>query len=324
MPRTPEVSMEPTHASEMASTRRQPTARVLLRAGETVADTYRVRRVLAIGGMGVVYQVISLEDGRPLAMKTLLPDFARDAALVHRFDREIRAMKRLAHPGIVSVVDSVVDRDMRFLLMPLVAGRTLDRLGTPLAVRRALVFARQILDALEHAHGMRVVHRDLKPQNLLVADERAPSATVERVKILDFGIAKILHDAGASESFRISRSEFTRGTPRYMAPEQVQRGAEIDHRCDLYALGVILFEALTGTSPFDGPDDLTIMKRHVQDPPPFLGDVVPAARFCVPALELLIATALAKDPDRRFADAARMRATLDEALDCLERRGLLD
>ena len=302
-----------------------PGGRVLLRAGEMIADRYRVRRVLAIGGMGVVYQVVSLADGRPLAMKTLLPDLAGDDLLRRRFEREARAMRALAHPGIVAIVDTVTERGVQYLLMQLVSGQTLDRVrgAGPLELRRALVFTRQILDALEHAHGLGVVHRDLKPPNLLVTREAAPRATVERIKILDFGIAKILHGAGASQSFRLTQSGCTHGTPAYMAPEQARTGGEIDHRADLYALGVILFELLCGSRPFVGPDDLTVMSAHLREPPPFLGDVVPGAPFCLPALELLVATALAKDPERRYRDAAAMRDALDDAMTSLERRGLL-
>jgi serine/threonine-protein kinase len=298
---------------------------VLLRAGETIADRYRVRRVLAIGGMGVVYQVVSLEDGTPLAMKTILPDLAGDELLRRRFEREARAMQVLAHPGIVAIVDTVTDRGAQYLLMQLVSGLTLDKVqaGRPLDARRAFLFARQTLDALEHAHGHGVVHRDLKPQNLLVTKETAPRAVVERIKVLDFGIAKILHAAGASQSFRLTESGCTHGTPAYIAPEQARRDTDLDHRVDLYALGVMLFEMLTGVRPFDGPDDITIMRKHLQEPPPFLGDVAPLAPFTIPVVELVVATALAKDPDRRYRSAAAMRDALDEAFATLDARGLL-
>ena len=315
--------------SQGSSAPRNPTPgvenrRALLPAGTTIGDRYRVRRVLALGGMGVVYQVVSLADGAPLAMKTLLPELASDELLVRRFDREARAMSRLDHPGIVDVVDVVIERGVRYLLMPLVTGQTLDRVqaGRPLAPRRALAFARQVLDALDHAHRLGVVHRDLKPENLMITPERAPRATVERVRVLDFGIAKIVRDAGASQSFELTRSGFTHGTPTYMAPEQARRDA-IDHRTDLYALGVILFEMLAGAPPFTGPDDLTIMRQHVHAPPPWLGEIAAAAPVAVPALELLIATALEKDPARRHRDAAAMRDALDDAFVALERRGLL-
>lgn len=300
--------MTPTSAD-----RRAP-GRALLGTGVVVGERYKVRRALAFGGMGVVYQVVSLVDRRPLAMKMLRPELVADPHWARRFEREVEMMRRLDHPNLVEMVEAVVHQGQRCMVMELISGRSLDRLvgGGALPARRALVLARQILDGLAHAHAAGVLHRDLKPENIVVTTHRPRARAIDQVKILDFGVGKL---GGSS---RLTRSGITHGTPEYMAPEQARRGLALDHRADLYALGVILFELLTGRRPFEGRDVVEVMSRHAFQPAPRLSDLAPAAPFVTAALEDLVARALAKRPDDRFADAAAMRDALDAAFPSLD------
>jgi eukaryotic-like serine/threonine-protein kinase len=288
--------------------------RVLLATGAVVGDRYRVRRALAFGGMGVVYQVVSLLDRRPLAMKMLRPELLADPYWRRRFEREVEMLRRLGHPNLVQMVEALEHEGQPCMVMELISGRTLDRVGGggALPARRALVLARQVLDGLAHAHAAGVIHRDLKPENIVVTTRRPLDTAVDHVKVLDFGVGKL------GRSARLTRSGITHGTPEYMAPEQARRRAAVDHRADLYAVGVILVEMLTGRRPFDGRDAVEVMSRHAFQPAPHLSDLAPGAPFVTPPLEALVARALAKQPDDRFADAAAMRDALDHAFTSLD------
>ena len=289
-----------------------------LAAGRAVG-AYVVRGVLGHGGMGAVYEV-EAADGTRRAMKAALPDLLDGGHAARRLAREGNALALLEHRNIVEAVDRLVEDGRLYLVMELVRGVSLRRLleGGPLAPRRALVLARQMLDAVEHAHGRGVVHRDLKPENVIVAQAGPADDPYDLVKLLDFGLVKLLDDAQALiGGARLTRSGTTFGTPTYMAPEMAL-GRSVDGRADLYAIGVMLFEMLTGAPPFPGRDPMVLLRAHVSTAPPRLADVAGAAPWCTPALEALVGGALVKAPADRFPGAAVMRACLDDAFVSLD------
>jgi eukaryotic-like serine/threonine-protein kinase len=282
--------------------------------GHVVAGRYAVRELLGAGGMGAVYEV-EAPGGARYAMKAPLPEAAEDAVASKRFAREANAMQLLDHPNLVRAVDLVAEAGRLYLVLELVRGPSLAdvlRQGR-LAPRRALVLARQILDGLEHAHGQGVVHRDLKPDNIVLVAAGAPGQGYEQVKILDFGLVKLLDAAAAAiGGDALTRTGITFGTPLYMPPEQAL-GRAVDGRADLYALGVMIFEMLAGTPPFSGKDPPALLRAHVATPAPRLTACAPGEPWVTPAVEALVGGALVKKPDDRFASAAVMRAALDDA-----------
>jgi len=243
---------------------------------------YRVIRSLGRGGMAGVFEV---EDpaGQRFALKAPIVDVNPSGDVTRRFAREANALRLLDHPNLVAAVDVFVEAGYLFLVMEKVEGPTLgqvlyrepDASGKPvraaLGPRRALVTARQILDGAGHAHARHLVHRDLKPDNILLLD----MGGWERVKIIDFGIVKLVGDAAAAYgASALTNTGLVVGTPAYMAPEQAL-GRPIDARTDVYAVGVILFEMLTGRAPFVGTDVHSVLRMHVTVPPPI--HVVPSA-----------------------------------------------
>lgn len=279
--------------------------------GRTVGGRYRLITRLGAGGMSAVYLARHVLIDRLVAVKTLRRDLAQDPTHRDRFIREARAVNRINHANIVEISDYGETEDgLVYLVMEYVPGDSLSSalsegaLPTP----RALAIAAQVGSALGRAHQMGVVHRDLKPENVLLVKKRDG---VDFVKILDFGIAKIM-DAPA-----LTGSQQIFGTPGYIAPEYIQ-STEIDGRADLYSLGVILYEMVTGALPFDYefPGDLLV--KHVTEPP-----VPPRQRNpdVEPALEALVLRCLAKDPDQRFRDAYHF---LDELNKTRERLGSVD
>jgi serine/threonine-protein kinase len=279
--------------------------------GRIVKGQYRIRSLIAQGGMGAIYEAEHVTTGERYAIKALLEDAANQLEITRRFEREAFAMKRLAHPNIVELLDvGAVEDGSLYVVMELVRGPTVRALldGGALPARRALVIARQVLDALAHAHAQDIVHRDLKPENIMLATVGEGERAYERAKLLDFGLVKLLGDTDD----RLTRTGVVSGTPAYMAPEQAL-GRPIDGRADLYALGVILFEMLTGWQPFRSPDPTTLMRMQASAPVPTLASVAPGRPFCTTQMELLVGGALAKQPDRRWASAADMTAALDEA-----------
>lgn len=236
---------------------------------------------------------------RRVAIKILHPHLARDEAFVRRFRGEAIAAARLAHPSIVSVYDTVADDGLNAIIMELVTGTTLradiDRHG-PLQLAAILAIGTQVADALGASHASGLVHRDVKPANILLAADG-------RVLVADFGIAK------AAEGSDLTSDGSMVGTAKYLAPEQVE-GGPIDGRTDLYALGVVLYEALTGVPPFVADSDLsTALARLHRDPvrPRQLRPEIP------PTVEAVVGRALARRPDDRFPNAAAMRAALVDA-----------
>lgn len=265
--------------------------------------------------MGAVYEAEHVADGRMVAVKMLLPHLANATEVAARFRREAKAATLLEHPNIVEVFDLVPDNDTLYLVMELVRGQSVLALieSGALRARRSLVIARQVLDGLAHAHAAGLVHRDLKPENIMVSTLGEPGREYDRVKILDFGVVKLVGDAALQVGDgKLTRTGVVFGTPAYIAPEQAL-GQLVDGRADLYSMGIVLFEMLTGRTPFRSPDQVTLMRMQASAPIPTLASVAPGRTWCTPELEQLIRQALAKRPEHRFANAAEMTTALDTA-----------
>jgi len=272
--------------------------------------TYQVIEPIGRGGMAGVWAVQD-EAGHRYALKSPASGLRADPGTWRRFAREAKAMCLIDHPNVVSVVDVFVEAESLYLVMELVGGSTLDKLfvRAPLSPRRALDIARQLLDGIGHAHALGFVHRDLKPANIMVV----ATAEGERVKILDFGIVKLIGEAEAAMGGeKLTRSGNVTGTPAYMAPEQVI-GRSVDGRTDLYSLGILLFQMLSGHLPFQHRDLLELMRMQVKMQPPALDAVAHGQPWCTPELAALVAGALVKEPAERFANAQAMTAALDRA-----------
>jgi serine/threonine-protein kinase len=281
----------------------------------TRIGAYTVVGTIGRGGMGGVFEV---EDaaGVRYALKSPVIDVNASGEVTRRFAREANALRLLDHPNLVAAHDVFVEAGQLFLVMEHVVGRTLGKALAQgrLEPRQALVFTRQMLDGVGHAHGRGLVHRDLKPDNILLA----PMNGWERVKIIDFGLVKLLGDvAAAFGAAALTRTGLVFGTPAYMAPEQAL-GRLVDARTDLYAIGVILFEMLVGTAPFRDPDPYVMMRLHAKAPIPSLREVSYDAAWCTPPLVALVETALRKNPEERFASAEHMIVALDDAFATLQ------
>jgi serine/threonine-protein kinase len=265
-------------------------------AERLLAGRYRLARALAHGGMAQVWEARDEVLDRMVAVKVLHPHLAGDEALVARFRQEAVAAARLSHPNVVATYDTGVDQGFPFIVMELVWGKPLRRVldeDGALPVERALDIAAQVAGALDYAHRSGIVHRDVKPGNILLCDDG-------RAKVADFGIAKAL--AGSD----LTQTGMVLGTARYLSPEQVN-GLPLDGRSDVYALGVVLYEMLCGAAPFDGDTDMAIaLSRLHRDPP----SVIERRPEIPPALQVVVTRALARSPQDRFAGAADLRAAL--------------
>lgn len=266
---------------------------------------YRLVHPVAEGGMAHVWEAVDEVLTRAVAVKILHGHLAADEAFRERFRREAVAAARLSHPAIVATYDTGEDGDLTFIVMELVRGRTLRDLlrdEGALAPDLAVRVAGQTAGALAHAHAAGLTHRDIKPANILLCEEIAP----DRVKIADFGIAKAADDGEPD----LTQTGAIVGSARYLAPEQAE-GGQPDARSDLYALGVVLFEMLTGRVPFDAGTDLGTALAHVKEEPPRPRRLRPG----IPRpLEDITLRLLAKSPDDRFASAGDLQRAL-EAVD---------
>ncbi|MEX2174011.1 MAG: serine/threonine-protein kinase [Pirellulaceae bacterium] len=247
-----------------------------------------ILELLGRGGMGSVYKARQKNLDRMVALKVIPPDAAKDPAFAERFAREARALARLNHPSIVTVYDFGQAGQVYYLLMEYVDGVNLRHAlqASALQPREALAIVPQICDALQYAHDQGVVHRDIKPENILL--DRAG-----RVKIADFGLAKLL-GLGADD-FQLTRTQQVMGTPRYMAPEQIEKPASVDHRADIYSLGVVLYEMLTGELPlgrFEPPSHKVAIDVRIDQ---------------------VVLRALEKSPDRRYQRASEVKSELASA-----------
>jgi serine/threonine-protein kinase len=276
------------------------------RIGSLVDERYKVLAAMASGSMGVVYKAERVPVGKLVAIKFLHATFASDAEFLARFERETRVMSKLAHPNCVSVVDFGVWDGAPYLVMEYVSGTTLRALidNGPLPPRRALGLARQIAAGLAHAHAQGVVHRDVKPANIMISEE---IGTGEHVRILDFGLARLRGAVGRDAT----QSNVVVGTPNYMAPEQTVGGGLIDARTDIYAVGIVLFEMISGDRPFQAEDTLALLGMHRAAPIPRLADRVPADLALPRGLQDVVEKAMAKSPGDRYQSAIELAEAID-------------
>ncbi|HEX9582143.1 MAG TPA: serine/threonine-protein kinase, partial [Gemmatimonadales bacterium] len=263
-----------------------------------LADHYAVERELGAGGMATVYLARDLKHGRLVAVKVLHPDLAASLG-AERFLREIQITAKLSHPHILPLYDSGAAGGFLYYVMPFVEGESLAarvEREKQLPIRDAVEITREVAQALAHAHSMGLVHRDIKPDNILLSGGHAV--------IADFGIARALDVAGGE---KLTQTGMAVGTPAYMSPEQASGDVEVDGRADLYSLGCLLYEMLVGQIPFTGPTAMAIMARHTMDnvPPPTI------MRQAIPdELEDVIMTAMAKSAADRYRTGTEMADAL--------------
>ncbi len=265
---------------------------------QILGGRYRVLSLLGQGGMGVVYKVEQIFLGKQLALKTIQKSEQNDLAL-RRFEAEARAVFSVNHPNIIAVHDfGLLDDQTPFLAMEFVDGKTLGRIlkSRPLAVDEAVPLFIQVCFGLAHAHESGIVHRDIKPNNIMLLNNM-DWGTEGSVKILDFGIAKLAqHEGGEMQA--LTRTGEIFGSPLYMSPEQCV-GGKLDHRSDIYSLGCVIFESLTGTPPFVGENAMNTMMMHQREAIPTLKEASLGQEFPA-ALEQIVRGMLAKNPDERY------------------------
>jgi serine/threonine protein kinase/TolA-binding protein len=283
--------------------------------GKTIDGRYHVMELIGEGGMGKVYLAEHVEIGKRVALKVLHPSYSRMPDLVERFRREARAASKIGHPNIVDVTDSgtTSDGSVYFVMEYLEGvelGSVIEREGA-IDIARALKISSQICRALAAAHAQGIVHRDLKPENVFLITR---DGAADVVKVLDFGIAKTT-EAEAARERRLTSPGMAMGTPEYMAPEQAA-GRPADARCDVYALGAIMYEMTTGTPPYSGDNFMEILtKKATQDPPP-----PNTVRHEIPSqVSDLVQAAMARNPDHRPQTMETLEYELNK---CLSGRGV--
>jgi len=285
--------------------------------GKRFAGRYVVEALLGEGGMGWVFKAQHAAMGTTVALKVMRPDVARDVTAIRRFYREAKTCAELRHHHTIRVFDFGISEDgAPFLVMEYLEGHSLSHEldlcaadgsgGGAMPPERVVRIARQIVKSLDEAHARGVIHRDLKPSNVFLAEMHGET---DYVKVLDFGIAKRVGDL--DDDATLTRSGAVVGTPQYLAPEQAQ-GLEIDARADLYALGVILFQLLTGTPPYTGATSSAVLIQHIQAPIPPLPAVSPTGARIPAALRALVTALLAKRPEDRPPTAAAVGDALAE------------
>ena len=276
-----------------------------MQPGEIFAERFRIDTLIGEGGVGRVFRALDARRGVPVALKCLRPEYAREARIRRRFMREARAVSRLRHPNVVRLFDYGEDRDaVPFIAMELIDGVPLsERRKADLPLSVVLHLADQVLAALAYIHARGIIHRDVKPENVVVVD--GVDGALPSAKLLDFGFARVEDDADPKLT-AVNQDAF--GTPQYMAPEQASGKGKVGPATDLYAMGVILFEFLTGAPPFTGAHGMAVALKHLMEPVPPL-HARPGLRVA-PGLEAVVMRALRKAPHERYTSAAEMRRAL--------------
>ena len=275
--------------------------------GRVLGGRYRLAERLGQGGMGTVYRALHTLMDKPVALKVLRSEMATDNEAVARFHREARSASRLDHDHCIRVTDfGQSDDGLLYLVMELLDGVSLGHVARkgPVPAARAAAIGVAIAEALQHAHEAGIIHRDLKPDNVFLA--RRPRGR-ELVKVLDFGLAKLAHDGALGPS--ITRDGTVFGTPEYMAPEQAE-GAKLDGRTDLYALGIILYQLVTGDVPFRASNFIALLTKQVSDKPLPPRERRPDLEI-PPGLEAAILRCLSKRPEERYAGAQELADALE-------------
>jgi len=268
-----------------------------LTTGVTFANRYQIIEELGKGGMGRVYKVLDRETKEKIALKLIKPDIAADKKTVERFRNELTSARKISHKNVCRMYDLGKEKGSYFITMEFVPGEDLKsfiRRAAPLSTARTISIAKQVCDGLAEAHQLGVVHRDLKPQNIMI-DKQG------NVRVMDFGIARSV------QSKKITGEGVMIGTPEYMSPEQVE-GKEVDHRSDIYSLGIIMYEMLTGKVPFEGETPLAIAMKHKSETPKNpneLNSQIPED------LSHIILKCLEKDPEKRYQRSEELRSELE-------------
>lgn len=274
--------------------------------GRVVGGRYLLVELLGTGGMGAVYGGIQTSIHREVAIKVLMPRQAHDDSLPERFKLEARAVSKLNHPNTIRVFEYGEDENLLYIVMEYLRGETLGSLVNrqgPLDPLRVAKIACQILSSLEEAHNKGIVHRDIKPGNIIL---QQIGEETDLVKVIDFGVAKLQSQVGGAALTQVG---IVYGSPRYMSPEQISSEA-LDGRSDLYSVGILMWQLLTGQIPFGGDDVYAILTAHLSDPPPMFRDVRPD--LPVPTeLEAIVRRALAKRREDRFSSAEAFRLALE-------------
>jgi len=291
------AAVEPAQKAETASKTSDARPQELV-VGQIVSERYRILELVGSGGMGSVYKVEQIFLHKELALKTLTPSTKNDLSWP-RFQKEARAASLFDHVNLIKVHDfGLIGNAQPFFVMDFFDGETLSRrLRTtgPLSMEMAFAIFMQACDGLAHAHKQGVVHRDIKPGNIMLS--RSDNCDLQKVKIVDFGIAKLVNSE-SEEAMALTRTGEVFGTPFYMSPEQCL-GRALDHRADIYSLGCVLFESLSGTPPFIGDTALSIMMQHQSEQPPSLKEATLGKSFS-PGIETIVARMLEKNPQARY------------------------
>ena len=280
--------------------------------GTRIADKYLIEEVLTRGGMGVIYRGRHLALERPVAIKCIAEVLTYDPSSWKRFEQEAKSASLLNHPNIITIHDfGVTEHGDLYLVMEFLEGASLQdflELNGQLNERTCAKIFAQVCDALQHAHGMQILHRDLKPTNIFISStSRGP-----HVKVLDFGLAKAMVPKNNTKE-KITRTGECLGTPDYMSPEQ-SRGMKIDQRSDIYAAGVCMFEALTGKVPFAAEDMMQVLSMQISDKPPSFKDVAPQKPI-KKEIENIVMKCLEKDPQKRYQSMAELAEALNAFLE---------
>jgi serine/threonine protein kinase len=275
--------------------------------GKTLADKYAIKERLGTGGMCDVYLATHTVMGKQVAVKVLKPALAADSTIAQRFEQEARAASRIHHPHAINVMDYGIGQgNIPFIVMEFVRGVTLGELlrrEGALSVERAANILRQACGALDAAHSVGVVHRDIKPDNIIIAEYDGS----DWVEVVDFGVAKVQEDV--NRRINLTGADIIVGTPRYMSPEQCEE-KPVDARSDIYSLGIVLYEMLSGEAPFKGDSSTRLLVAHAHEPPEPLSDKRPDLS---PELAAVVMSALEKDPSRRPQSAGEFARAFQEA-----------